>query len=437
VQNNFPGFATILAFLVSLQFSQKIIGAPLSETNDPLAGANARIEAIRKAQVQITVLDSKGNPVAGAVVHVEQQRHAFLFGCNCFALENLQGAQREQYGKEFSALFNYATVPFYWGSYETQRGNFAGLRDKDKALATWCEAHHITMKGHPLVWHAVYPDWAPNDPDAAQAALHERVTNVIADFKSDIHYWDVVNEATSSARATNGVGHWVKRDGAAKVVETALQWAHEADPNAHLIYNDFNLKPEHYELIQQLVKDNAPFQVIGIQSHMHRREWSMQHVWDICERYAKFGKDIHFTEVTVVSGKHGSHLPPPWLTTPDGEQRQADYVEQFYTLLFSHPAVQAITWWDFEDYAWQGAPGGLVHADMTPKPAYDRLMKLIHQTWWTRESLSSDEKGACSFRGFMGDYQVTVQNGSVTNTINCTLSKGANNWVVTLGNKMR
>ena len=173
------------------------------------------------------------------------------------------------------------------------------------------------MKGHPLVWHAVYPDWAPSDPDATRAALHERVTNVISDFKSDIHYWDVVNEATSSVRATNGVGHWVKRDGAAKVVETALQWAHEADPNAHLVYNDFNLKPVHYELIQQLVKDNAPFQIIGIQSHMHRREWSMQHVWDICERYSKFGKDIHFTEVTVVSGKHGSHLPPPWPTTPE------------------------------------------------------------------------------------------------------------------------
>ncbi len=432
VQHNFPRFAAILALLLCLQFAPKNFGAELTDTNDPLAGADARIEAIRKAPVRITVVDSQENPIAGATVRVEQQRHAFLFGCNCFALENLQGAQREQYAKEFSALFNYATVPFYWGSYEPVQGHPGDLRTKDKALAAWCDAHHITMKGHPLVWHAVYPTWAPNDPDAAQAALHERVTNVITDFKSDIHYWDVVNEATSSKRATNGLGYWVKRDGAAKVVETALAWAHETDPSAHLIYNDFNLKPEHYALIQLLVKDNAPFQVIGIQSHMHRHEWSMQHVWDVCQRYATFGKDIHFTEVTVVSGKHGSHLPLPWPTTPEGEQRQADYVVQFYTLLFSHPAVQAITWWDFEDYAWQGAPGGLVHADMTPKPAYDRLMKLIHQTWWTRESLVSDDKGACAFRGFLGDYAVTVQNGGTTKTVNCTLAKGTNDWTITL-----
>lgn len=429
VRNHIPRLMAVLVFWLCLLFSSTVRA---DESADLLKTANARIEAIRKAPVQITILDSKGNVVTGAVVKVEQQRHAFLFGCNVFPLFNFQGKQREMYATQFSALFNYATLPFYWGSYEPQKGNTNGLHDRDKELAAWCRAHQIEMKGHPLVWHAVYPDWAPSDPDATSNALHERIDSIIPDFKSDIHRWDVVNEATSSARATNGIGHWVKRDGAAKVVETALQWAHEADPNAQLVYNDFNLKTNHYELIQQLVNDNAPFQIIGIQSHMHRKEWPMDKVWDICERYSKFGKDIHFTEVTVVSGKHGWHLPPPWLTTPEGEQQQADYVEQFYTLLFSHPSVQAITWWDFEDYAWQGAPGGLLHADLTPKPAYNRLMKLIHQTWWTKESLSSDDKGACSFRGFLGDYAVTVQNGNITKTINCTLSKSTNNWVITL-----
>jgi len=433
VRVHFLKVAAIVAFLSCLQF----LTARADETNDLLKTANARIEAIRKAPVQITVVDAKGNPVAGAVVRVEQQRHAFLFGCSIYPMLNYQGTQRDQFSAEFSALFNYATLPFYWGSYEPQEGNTHGLREKDQQLAAWCRARNIEMVGHPLVWHSVYPKWGPSDPDTTSNLMRERLPSIIADFKPDIHRWVVMNEATSSAHATNGIGHWVKRDGAAKVIETSLDWTHEADPNAQLIYNDFDLKPDHFKLIQQLVQDNAPFQIIGIQSHLHRKEWPMNQVWDICERYAKFGKEINFTEVTVVSGKHGWHLPPPWPTTPEGEQRQADYVEQFYTLLFSHPAVQAITWWDFEDYGWQGAPGGLVHADLTPKPAYDRLMKLIHQTWWTRETLTSDTKGICSFRGFLGDYQVAVQGGGITNTIACTLSKGTNDWVITLNSKMR
>ena len=230
----------------------------------------------------------------------------------------------------------------------------------------------------------------------------------------------------------SGVGHWARRDGPVTLVETALRWAHEADPGAELVYNDFNLGSEHLRLIEQLVKDSAPFQVIGLQSHMHRREWPLEDVWDICEDYSKFGKALHFSEVTVLSGKHGWELARPWRTTPEGERRQADYVERLYTLLFSHPAVQAISWWDLEDGSWQGAPSGLVRADLTTKPAYDRLMKLIHETWRTRESLSSDDKGGCTFVGFLGDYELTIQHGHFSRTVKQTLVKGANDWTVRL-----
>ncbi len=83
---------------------------------------------------------------------------------------------------------------------------------------------------------------------------------------------------------------------------------------------------------------------------------------------------------------------------------------QFYTILFSHPAVQAITWWDFSDQgAWQGAPAGFVRADMTPKPSYDALMKLIKGKWWTRTEARVSRDGAAQFHGFYGDYKVSVK----------------------------
>jgi hypothetical protein len=79
-------------------------------------------------------------------------------------------------------------------------------------------------------------------------------------------------------------------------------------------------------------------------------------------------------------------------------------------MLFSHPAVEAITWWDFSDFrAWKGAPAGFLREDMSPKPAYDALMKLIRDTWWTETTLQSDADGSARFRGFLGAYRVTVR----------------------------
>ena len=95
--------------------------------------------------------------------------------------------------------------------------------------------------------------------------------------------------------------------------------------------------------------------------------------------------------------------------TAETEKAQADYVEKFYSLLFSHPSLRAITWWDFSDVgAWQGAPAGLLRKDMTPKPAYDRLLKLIKHDWWTNASGMSGKDGEYSAQAFYGDYTVSA-----------------------------
>jgi GH35 family endo-1,4-beta-xylanase len=424
------GCAVLVGGLLAAAITQVCMAKAAADSL--LKTADARIASIRKAPAQVRVVDSKGNPVAGATVRVEQRRHSFLFGCNAFRFYYHHDEENPLYAARFSALFNYATLPFYWGLYEPEKGNTAAYDTIHKGLAEWLKTNQIEAKGHPLVWHDLYPGWAPSDPDSAREALRRRITTIIPEFKSEIHRWDVVNEATVARCFDNGVGHWAQRDGPASLVETALRWAHEADPGAELVYNDFNVGRSHRRLIEQLVKNNASFQVIGIQSHMHHREWPLEDVWKVCNDYSKFGKAIHFSEVTVLSGKHGWELPAPWPTTPEGEQRQADYVERLYTLLFSHPAVQAITWWDLQDGEWQGAPAGLLRADLTPKPAYDRLLKLIHETWWTRESLSSNEKGVCAFVGFLGEYEVTVQKSDLSRTVKRTLAKGANDWTVVL-----
>lgn len=402
-------------------------GAKMSE-QEVLVGADARIERLRKADAEVMVRDGAGKPVAGARVEVEQLRHDFLFGCNAFPVLNTPDPKKEEtFEREFSALFNYATLGFYWGAYEPEPGRT--IAGHLKRQARWCREHGIAVKGHPLVWHEVYPSWGPSEAEETRARLRGCVTDIVSGFADLVDRWDVVNEATVSADCDNGVGHWARRDGAAAMVGEVLGWARAANPKALLVYNDFNVGPDYEKLAADLIEAGRPFDALGIQSHMHRGEWPISQVWQVCETYQRFGKPLHFTETTVLSGEHGWERALPWPTTPEGEARQADYVGKLYTVLFSHPAVQAITWWDFADGEWQGTPAGLVRADLTPKPAYERLLGLVKGKWWTRTEARTDSDGRARFRGYLGRYQIKVTTPSGTATQQMELRREAENAV--------
>ena len=382
------------------------------DTRALLDGAEARIQEHRTAEVTLRLVDGKGQPLRGARARVRLTRHEFLLGCNAYRLGALgDGALARGYEGRFAALLNYATLPFYWGGYEPEKG--ATGQDRLEAMADWCAERRITTKGHPLVWHEVFPKWASRLPDKeVLARLEERVKDIAYGFQGRIDIWDVVNEATVSHRSDHAIGRWMKRRGADVCVADALRWAHSSSPEATLLYNDFNVSPAFEKLVAALQRRRAPVHTIGIQSHMHKGTWPLARAWQVCETYARFKLPLHFTELTVLSGPlktdndwHKRHTD--WLTTPDGEAAQADYGEKLYTVLFSHPAVEAVTWWDFSDHgSWQGAPAGLVRRDMTPKPLYDRLVALFHKRWATDARAETDASGKARVRCFFGDHEV-------------------------------
>jgi GH35 family endo-1,4-beta-xylanase len=258
----------------------------------------------------------------------------------------------------------------------------------------------------------------------------KRIQRCVERFKGDVDIWDVVNEATHYDRAqpkerAPRLTEAITRMGLRRFICTAFETARRANPNAALIINDYRTDRAYADrVISQLVDDAGQplYNIIGIQSHMHNRYWGPQRAWDVCEHHAKFRKPLHFTETTVVSGPR---KPDGWKTTAAGEQRQAKSVAEFYTVLFSHPAVEAITWWDFTDQnAWQGAPAGLIRDDMSPKPAYERLHDLIKGQWWTRVETRTLSDGKVNLRGFLGDYRVQAEQGGRPLSGEFTLSAG-------------
>lgn len=402
-----------------------------------------RIERYRRGNLTVVVRNSRGRPVRNARVAVQQLDHAFLFGCNIFGLRPTDTSPAQlAYQRRFTALLNYCTLPFYWGFFEPQKGQpIYGQLD---AMARWCAAHGLAAKGHPLVWHEVYPAWAPTDPEGAIPLLRARVHDIIRHYRGTIRYWDVQNEANSStAFAGTGVGAWVKRDGPAAVVRTTLGWAREASRGTGntLVYNDYDTSEANVRLLEALAKHKALPDAIGIQSHMHGGNWPLAEVWQRAQRFARFGRPIHFTELTVLSGapKEGLDMrnpPTDWPTTPEGEAAQADYLERFYRVLFSHPSVRAITYWDFSDQgAWLNAPSGLLRKDMSPKPAYNRLMRLVHGEWWTRVQGRANAAGRFTTRAYYGRHRVTVTDGAgrtVTREVLLPLGQGAKTLTLSL-----
>ena len=378
---------------------------------------DARIRACRTAAVTLAIQDAEGRPLADALVTVEQTRHHFLFGCNGFHLVDTDAAYRERYRAAFAELLNFATLPFYWAGYEKTRGDTC--RERLAEMARWCRTQGIRTKGHPLCWHETTPAWLAGLPveEVRQAQL-ARITREVEGFAGLIDTWDVVNEvmATPTYASENPVTRLCNAISLETLVRDTFATARRANSHALLVLNDYDTSPACAEQEQRLLDAGIPIDAIGVQSHMHVGYWGSEKTWEVCRRFATLGKPVHFTELTILSGKlkspddrdwHFQH--PDWPTTPAGEARQAGEVREFYRLLFSCPAVEAITWWDFVDGDWQGAPAGLLRADLTPKPAYDTLHGLIKGDWWTGPlKLRTDAHGHATFRGFLGDYRVDI-----------------------------
>jgi len=377
------------------------VGAPVDDRNREeflVEEARGEIEIYRKGEAEICVVDGQ-KPIQGASVSVDQISHEFLFGCNIYMFDRFKGAEENRaYRERFLELFNYATTGFYWRSYEPVPGQ-PQYEYTDKVVR-WCERHGIRVKGHPLLWdhEAGRPLWADGEQPSAELQ-RRRVKEIIRRYRERIEFWEVVNEPSHCS----GIE-----------IDEPYRWAREADPKAKLILNDYHIladgHPPFFDLLRQAKMEGVPFDGIGIQAHEPRTmRFPLNQVRRVLDTYATLGKPLHITEFTPASGGQritGSYLEGSW-----NEARQADYAEKFYTLCFSHPAVVAITWWDLCDrHSWLPG-GGMLRSDLSAKPVYTRLWKLIHQEWHTRAKGRTDAHGCFRFRGFFGTYRARIRYG--------------------------
>lgn len=395
--------------------------------------SDARIRQVRSAAVSLAVLDGERRPLAGREVVVAQVSHRFGFGCAGFdvlpvANRELDPAATEAAERllaDWLSVFNVATLPFYWGRFEPVRGRPDSRRLQN--AAAWLVERGCRVKGHPLCWHTLAPDWLLDLPDEqiveAQVA---RIRREVTGFAGLIDSWDVINEAVimpSFDRYDNGITRICRRLGQVETIRLAFDAARAANPSATLLLNDFDLSPDYERLIERCLDAGIRIDALGLQSHMHQGYWGEARTRDVLDRFRRFGLPLHFTENTLLSGQLmppeivdlNDYQPADWPSTPEGEARQAEEVVRHYRTLLSDPAVESITWWDFRDGQWLNAPSGLVRRDGSRKPAYDALRGLIKGDWWLPPTtLRTDDDGIVRFDGFCGAYHLSGAAGSAT-----------------------
>jgi len=268
------------------------------------------------------------------------------------------------------------------------------------ALVQWCADNKIKVWGHNLAWHAQTPGWFFQGTNGeavtrelAMARLSNHIHTVVGHFKGKLIGWDVVNEAINDRGdwQTENLRNspWVRAIGP-DYLTYAFKWAHEADPDAQLYYNDYNIEQgavrdtgKHSSsmlLLKRLIKDGAPINGVGIQGHWHL-DTSLADVEKAITDYESLGLKVGISELDVtVTGENSGAFPTAGgggPVTADAFQKQADVYGKLFGIFDRHAnVVTRVTLWGISDRrSWRPTQRPLVFdGQLQPKPALQAIL---------------------------------------------------------------
>ncbi|GHF62277.1 endo-1,4-beta-xylanase [Amycolatopsis bartoniae] len=280
---------------------------------------------------------------------------------------------RQRVGSEFSTVTPENVMK--WEVLEPQRGQYDwSAADR---LVGFARQHGQAVRGHVLVWHNQLPAWLTAtdfSADELRAILRQHIFDTVGHFRGRIWQWDVVNEAFNEDGTLRDT-IWLRTLGPGYIAD-AFRWAHQADPNAKLFYNDYNIEDVNaksdavYALVRDLRRQGVPIDGVGVQAHLTvdaAPTTLRQNLW----RFDRLGLDTAITEADV-----RMVMPPDAAKL----QAQADVYRGVLGDCLATRHCISFTVWGFTDkYSWvpgtftgEGA-ANLLDENFRPKPAYDAV----------------------------------------------------------------
>lgn len=299
----------------------------------------------------------------------------FLIGTaiNRRTLEGDDPTQRNLIAREFNSITAENSMKWMEIHPEEGRWNWAPA---DQFVDFGTE-HGMRIVGHTLVWHSQMPrsvfldeSGNPVSRERLAARMENHIATVVGRYRNRIGIWDVVNEAIDEDEKGWRQTQWLKILGPT-YMERAFQLAHDADPKAHLIYNDYN---EHnpgrraflVERIRDYKRRGIPIHGVGFQGHIGLDYPDLREYEASIEAIAAQGLKVHVTELEVdvlprpsaftgaeISAveKYADKLNPYVDGLPkEVEREQIDRYKRFFELLLKHrDKIERVTFWGMHD----------------------------------------------------------------------------------------
>ena len=270
-----------------------------------------------------------------------------------------------------------------------------GKYDFERAdrIANFCRQNGIKLRGHCLLWHSQTADWMFYDKkhnfvkkEVLYARMKEYITTVVKRYSDVVYCWDVVNEAISDGGGWRGnnnplrESNYYKICGSDEFIRKAFEYAHEADPNALLFYNDYNecqpaKRDKIYNMVKEMKAAGVPIHGIGMQAHYNIYGPTEADFEAAVKKYSEIVDHIHLTELDIrMNEEMGGQLQ---FSRGEGNRinndmrllQEAQYDMIFRVLRRNKTKVDCVTFWNLGDRdSWLGVNNSPLPFDRDYKP---------------------------------------------------------------------
>jgi GH35 family endo-1,4-beta-xylanase len=419
-------------------------GEVFNRDNTWRKNAWARIESNRKGNVKVLVKDSSGNAVSGAAVNIAMYEHEFQWGTAINGAVHT-GSNTAKYRAAVSALFNGAVLEnqHKWVPFETDP---AETKNQFDAAASLGLKH---LRGHTLIWDRSFPDgWAANSAvpqdlyNFLQAndrtALDNRIKNhilaITGEYKNKLKDWDVVNELLENHAVRDKYGN--------EVLKQWFDWARQgAGANTKLFINETGLlglattaansagKASRFKAVLNYMRDNdVDFDGIGIQSHFTSyglspgefyNTVSPEDFYNLLDSFKSYGKTLKVTEFDMGLD----------ISSAD-RNYEAGFTRDILIAAFSQENINGFLMWGFFSGSHWNANAPVFDSGWNLKESGKQYIDLVYNKWRTRLRGTTGADGSFLARAYYGDYDVSVNTGGKTKTVEAHWYKGQNNTTV-------
>jgi GH35 family endo-1,4-beta-xylanase len=378
------------------------------------------IRRFRTSDVRIQVVNAGGLPLRDRPFAVQQTDSLFRFGSALgyfirppVTTNRGDGSAYTVIPKEleyFPQIFNFSVTGYSgkWAAMEPEQGRVT-YEDLDQYV-DWCRQHQVRIQFHFVTGYE--PRWLKAlPPEEQEVCLTRRTGELLARYGDRIETWQVINEKHLLKLSPSAfkLMHKTSPDLPLGISDCALFWSAKPPPA-----REKEMTRGMLDQLAWLREQGARVDFVGLHGHRPFQLWAdLRDLYKLFDLFAREGVRIYVTEFGVETG---SSIVGPVRSGTWTDELQAEYYALVFETCFSHPAVDGINFWGIGPHTFVKR-AGLLDENYEPKPAFHTLRRLIRETWRTGVSGTLGLDGGIAFRGYHGDYTLTLsrRDGQQTN----------------------